>query len=493
MSIRYKLFFAILFANFFLAVAMYAVSIHNFKQGFIDYLSQVESEKLMPLSTALAREYEQQQSLQHLAQQHRRWRELIHTHVLDNKKPSPRLKKKPEEEKFTQNRFRDDHRHDDPKEHDNEQHSEKPRDRVKEPLPFDPRLLLLDSNRQVIIGNKEKVKQAVFQPVLFDGQTIGYLGIVRRQEFRSDIEKIFVDQQQQSFAAVLVILLLLSVAVAFPLASTLVRPINNLVRSTHDLTSGNYSVRTDVQQQDELGQLARDFNVLAKTLEENRKARQQWIADISHELRTPLAVLKGEIEAIQDGIRPMDSKSMESLAQEIEQLNCLVADLYQLTLSDMGGLSYKKVSVDVAELVDDTLEFFASDINKQQIEISKDIQYTGVISADRQRLLQLFSNLMQNSLRYTDKGGKIVISMAKNNAQLKIIWSDSSPGVSEEDLPRLFERLYRADNDSRNRQVAGAGLGLAICANIVEAHQGTISAGHSSLGGLQITITLAVD
>ena len=121
-----------------------------------------------------------------------------------------------------------------------------------------------------------------------------------------------------------------------------------MAAATHDLASGKYAVRIPVSSSDELGQLARDFNAMALTLEKNEKARRQWVADISHELRTPLAVLRGEIEALLDGIRNTTPEAIRSLHVETLRLHRLVEDLYQLALSDLGALTYRKEDLDLA-------------------------------------------------------------------------------------------------------------------------------------------------
>ncbi len=445
---------------------MYGLSIRNFEQGFIDYLNQNEAQKLQHLSQALAEEYAQHGGLHHLAKKQRIWHEMISDHLLLETRTNKR-------------------RHFNPKRTPSPDQKSTSRQ-----LAFDPRLLLLDQQQQIIIGNPKKQKQAVLHPVKWNNEIVAYLGVVRRTKLRGELENLFILNQQRTFTLVLGILLLLSAAIALPLASTLVSPIGRLVRATNRLISGEYTTRIEIKQRDELGALAEDFNNLAKTLDQNRQARQRWIADISHELRTPLAVLKGEIEAIQDGIRSADSQNIASLAQEVNQINALVDDLYQLTLSDQGGLTYKKSNIVFADIIIETLNVFDHQFQIQNIKVTSQLNFTDTLLADEQRLRQLIKNLIQNTLRYTDNNGALQVILEPQSDNISLIWQDSSPGVNEKELPRLLERLYRSDGDSRNRQVAGSGLGLSICKNIVDAHQGEISAQHSPLGGLKIVITL---
>src|SRR5690606_14832335 len=143
-----------------------------------------------------------------------------------------------------------------------------------------------------------------------------------------------------------------------PLSSLLVRPIHDIVAGHRALTRGDYGARIRPRSSDELAQLAQDFNTLAKTLEQNRAARQQWIADISHELRTPLAILRGELESLQDGVRPLSRESLDSLHHEVVRLNALVNDLHELSMSDLGALIYEMGNIDVVQVLEHSIDMY---------------------------------------------------------------------------------------------------------------------------------------
>src|SRR5690606_33000223 len=213
---------------------------------------------------------------------------------------------------------------------------------------------------------------------------------------------------------------------------------------------------------------------------------------ISHELRTPLAILQGELESMQDGIRPLDRDAIDSLHHEILHLSTLVKDLHELSLSDLGALVYAKERVNVTEILEQAVDMQQQLANRHGITVTLDIkaqQDDDIIEVlgDPNRLQQLFDNLLTNSFRYTDPGGELRISLREDHNHVVIEWYDSAPGVNDSDLGQLFERLYRVET-SRNRAKGGSGLGLAICQNIVVAHEGTIAASHSPLGGLKLTI-----
>ncbi|HDP1360681.1 TPA: two-component system sensor histidine kinase BaeA, partial [Klebsiella pneumoniae] len=194
-----------------------------------------------------------------------------------------------------------------------------------------------------------------------------------------------------------------------------------------------------------LGRLAQDFNQLASTLERNQQMRRDLMADISHELRTPLAVLRGELEAIQDGVRRFTPESIPSLQAEVATLTKLVDDLHQLSMSDEGALAYQKTSLDIITLLEVAAGAFRERFASRQLSIQVSLPEQAMIFGDRDRLMQLFNNLLENSLRYTDSGGSLHITARRSGQMLVIDFADSAPGVSDEQLARLCERFYRAE------------------------------------------------
>ena len=363
------------------------------------------------------------------------------------------------------------------------------------PGPRRPRLpfLVIDADRNPIVGNPADAEEANFRPLVHGGKTVGYIGLMSPKHFLGPLQQEFLKRQKSALILSVIGMILVAAILSFPLSSRMVRPIKAMASATRDLASGRYSVRVSVSSSDELGQLARDFNTMALTLEKNEKARRQWVADISHELRTPLSVLLGEIEALLEGIRSTTPESIRSLHAEALRLHRLVDDLYQLSLSDLGTLTYRKEDIDLVEVFDDSIEPYFEELTRKNITLTKDIPPGSklIVFADAERMHQLFANLIDNSLKYTDAGGELVMRLTCLNNRTVIDFEDTAPGVPEEELDRLFDRLYRVEA-SRNRASGGAGLGLAICKNIVEAHAGTISAHPSPLGGVLIRVTIPV-
>ena len=230
---------------------------------------------------------------------------------------------------------------------------------------------------------------------------------------------------------------------------------------------------------------------MADTLKAYETMRQQWITDISHELRTPLAILKGEIEAVQDGVRKIRPETLDSLHSEVMRLSKLVADLHALSLADTQDLQATLSDVHPLDILNEMANHYRGRMEDRRIEMRLALPdaYGPVIRGNRDRLAQLFANLLENTLRYTDAPGRLIVSAGRNDAGLTIRFDDSAPGVPRDALERIFERLYRVDS-SRNRRLGGSGLGLAICRQIVQAHGGAIRAEASPEGGLGIEIDL---
>ncbi|AOT07930.1 ATP-binding protein [Pseudoalteromonas luteoviolacea] len=361
------------------------------------------------------------------------------------------------------------------------------------------RLVFKSATGELLKGRKDSKNTTlwveVYQSDDNTGQLLGFIGLENGLEISNSLDSLFASRQQHWFLGIAVIAMLVSSLLAIPFSRFLVAPVLSLRAAAKKIAAGNYEPPFKSFSKDELGLLAKDLNTLAITLADNLQSRQQWIADISHELRTPIAVFKAELEGMIDGIIESDEAQLHSLYDEINRLTKLVDDLHQLSMSDRGSLSYHMQECDITEIIGHTFDSHLATLKSKHFEWTIEGQPGTMLYCDEARLLQLFGNFMQNTLRYTDSSetlpGKIRVLITMQKDQVLIRWQDSSPSVEPELLPKLFDRLYRVDK-ARDRASGGSGLGLAICASIVQAHSGTITATASELCGVSVDVTLPV-
>jgi two-component system sensor histidine kinase BaeS len=351
------------------------------------------------------------------------------------------------------------------------------------------RLFLLDATRVPLAGaDPGATAEAQLKAVMVEGDVIGWIGFAPLDQALPPEAQRFLGGQLKITALALTAGLAVAAVLAWILARNVSRPVQSIGAAVRRLSDGDFAARADSRFAGEIGDLAERVNQLAATLEKNRTARQRWMADIAHELRTPVAVMKGEIEAVADGIREPDRRTIASLAEEADHLASMVDDLQALALADAGALDLRKAPVNLDELVRQALEAFANRLEERGVRARSRIAANVVVIADAQRLRQLLHNLLENSARYVEPGGRLEVSLTPGKAAVLRL-EDSGPGVSDDQLARLFDRFYRVEG-SRSRTTGGSGLGLSICRNIVEAHGGSIEAGHSPLGGLSIRVEL---
>ena len=457
-KLHVKLFAAIAGAIALLTVAAYFVFTASFEYGFIQYLKRADEVRLERMSERLAEGYRARDGWSWIADDRERWIDMSREALgLTSAAGDTATGARPPQ-----------------------------RDT---PLTIDPRLMLFDVERRMVMGRSDLARGAHFMPVVVDNRTVGYLGYVPRPEVIASIERVYVQRQRIAFGVIAIGMLLASLLLAAGLAYWLTRRIRAIEQATNALIRGDYNPELPVSGNDELARLAQDVNTLARTLDAARSSRQQWIADIAHELRTPLSVLRAEIESLEDGVRPLDDAAVKSLSFEAQRLARLVEDLHTLSLSDLGALTYHKEPIDVSEVLGETLQAQQRTVSEHGLTLDLQLEPGVMVLADESRLAQVFANLLQNSLRYTDSPGTIAIRAHRDGHSVRIDWEDTAPGVAPEDLPRLTDRLFRVEG-SRSRDGGGSGLGLAIARAIVEGHSGTLSAHASRLGGLRIEIAL---
>lgn len=465
-----KLVIGLIFTSALLVGSVVAVSRWSFEQGLADYLAKMDAQQVAPLATMLSTDYAHHGSWMFLRRNPDLWRrmvgEVFRTPGRDGQRPA-----NPPLRPFGRRRA---------------MHPLRP---LFDPTGLRSRLRLLDANRQRIIGPPDSRHDGRLKALTVAGKTVGWLSISPLPLPENQLTAAFRAQQLRAFTWIALGALLVTPLLAYGLGRYLLHPLQRLTEAAHSLAAGRYGTRVPVQTRDELGRLAADFNRLAAVLESNERLRREAMADVSHELRTPLSLLRAEIEALQDGVRPCNAQRLQSLHATVQGLSRLVEDLYQLTLTDTGALTYRKERCDLAELLREAAQGAAEAVAAHGLVLKLDLHGPLPVTADPRRLRQLLDNLLKNSIRYTDRGGCIVMQASRSSDRIVLEVLDSAPAVDPDSLPRLFERFYRVEK-SRSRARGGAGLGLAVGKSIVQAHEGSIKARPSPLGGLAVIVTL---
>jgi two-component system sensor histidine kinase BaeS len=348
-----------------------------------------------------------------------------------------------------------------------------------------------------VVGADIDLPNAARLPIRHNKSVVGYLALAPLQGLESEADRAFIARQSGVIVLTGLCGLGFALVLSWLLARRWFKPIDELTQAAQDVARGRLSTRVAVQGSDELALLGKTFNDMAQRLDTVEASRRAWLADAAHELRTPLAAMRAEIEALQDGVRTFDERTALRLHRQVIRLGQLVDDLrssMREPRSDVLSATVYPLSL-LKEALDHTRDRFA----KRGIEVDRvavdriDSFSQPTVDGDAHRLHQVFMNLLENTLAYTDEGGALRIDVTVEGAWtgncLTLLFDDSSPGVPESELPRLFDRLFRGET-SRSRELGGSGLGLSICRATVEAHGGTIDASASPLGGLRVTVTL---
>jgi len=296
-----------------------------------------------------------------------------------------------------------------------------------------------------------------------------------------------------AFLAALLAFLLAGMAAGF-VTRLFTRPLVALTSAAERLGEGERGIRVPVPGgDDELARLAEAFNELVTRLERQETWRRDMVADVAHDLRTPLSVMRSEIEALQDGVRPVSAESLQMLHAEVMHLARLVSDLRTLSLTESAAIELDKAETPLREFLEDIAEFFA--VRARAAGTTVEVAHVRPEDArapfDRPRMERVLVNLVENSLTH-GAGGAVELSAEAGPSQVVISVRDHGPGLAEAALERVFERFYRAE-ESRTRRDAdsgGSGLGLPIAKALVEAHGGTISAANHPEGGALLEIRL---
>jgi two-component system OmpR family sensor kinase len=395
------------------------------------------------------------------------------------------------------------------------------------------RVILANSAGQVVLDSQAEIvgqalppnqlEQGV--PLTVNGQRVGTLLVVAPQSSPSAaLTDNFLTALNRGILLAAVFAGLVALLLGAVLVRQIIAPLRRLQSAAGAIAAGDLSQRVQVDSRDEVGDVAHSFNQMAEALERNERLRRHMIADIAHELRTPLTVIRGQLEALLDGVFPLTQEQLAPIYDEALLLSRLVADLRELALAEAGQLTIEHQPVDMGELAGRLVAAVQPAAADKDVALALHVSPPlPTVSADADRLSQVLHNLLSNALRHTPAGGRIEVSvktaaMEDLNGERSSVWqqeiaalpgnrsaghaaqsstiepsdapvlvtvSDTGPGIPAEDLPYIFDRFYRADK-SRSRAVGGSGLGLTIARYIVEAHGGRIWAESQVGEGTQV-------
>lgn len=365
------------------------------------------------------------------------------------------------------------------------------------PQPF----TLTDKNGNVILTNGRPDagrrvppnELELGEPLIEDGEVIGIF-IPAHEPFQGSPRELeFIERTNLTLVYGALIGAVIALLLGIVLSRTITRPIRELTQATQAISEGDLTQQVRVRTNDELGELAQAFNKMSAELARSINTRKQMTADIAHELRTPLSLILGHAEAVHDGVLPSTKENFEIIREEAARLDHLVEDLRTLSLADAGELTFNPQSVQPGKLLEEAANLYQVQAQKKNIKLDLDIAPSlPALELDPGRMTQVITNILDNALRHTPENGRISLSATQENDKVKIAIQDSGPGLSPEDLKRIFDRFYRADS-SRQRDGAvpgGSGLGLAIARSIVRLHNGQLSAESEPGGGLRVIISL---
>jgi two-component system sensor histidine kinase BaeS len=277
------------------------------------------------------------------------------------------------------------------------------------------------------------------------------------------------------FLAAVLIAVAISVALAIVLAAWLSRPLRQMARAAERIAGGDYTTRVPGSGPNELASLADSFNRMAESLAQQEQQRADFIANAAHELRTPLTNLQGYLEALRDGVIAPTPEQFKSLHEEAQRLVRLSRSLEALAVHQRAEDAVRRESVDVAKAIRSAYEFARPAFEAKAIEVDMSLPDGLLARTEPDGLAQVLANLLQNASRYTPQGGSAAIRAWGQRSRVLVAVSNTGDGIPNADLPHVFERFYRVEK-SRDAARGGAGIGLAIVKQLVEASGGRVGA-----------------
>ncbi|HEX6581786.1 MAG TPA: ATP-binding protein [Actinomycetota bacterium] len=278
---------------------------------------------------------------------------------------------------------------------------------------------------------------------------------------------------------------LVALPVGFLLARRATAPARELARAARGFASGDRTRRVPYETRDEFGEMARAFNAMGDAVEEEDRLRRGFAAEVAHEVRTPLAIIRSQIEAIQDGVIEPNPPAVASLHEETLRLTRLMGDLETLASADAAGFSLSPQVVSLGPLLDETVRGFAARFVGQGVTLHTELDDV-TADVDPNRMRQVAANLLSNALKFTPPGGSVTLSLRSEHGQAVITVVDTGPGISAEDLPHVFDRFFRG----QGVRASGSGIGLTVVRELIEAHGGSVAVSSELGAGATFAVRL---
>lgn len=357
------------------------------------------------------------------------------------------------------------------------------------PGPLAGRVLLVDPQGQAIAGPTTSLTPRAERPVVVDGRTVATARLVRPPEL-SDQDRRTLATQYIGIAAIVLVLFVLLLVMAYVFARRWSRPQLQLYRMSRDVVNGDLDLYFDEEGPAEVVATMRNLRRIASQFSRLETARRTWLVSISGELKGPTENMGEHFIKLCEMEPPLPPELIGAIEVDTRRLIHMAEDLNAVALADLGRLPVTFAPVDPRALIHNAIYADKKRAEAQgvRLETSTLPEYTVIVKWDGARIEQLFGALIDNSLRYTPKNGRIVLGLESSRDAWRLIIDDNAPGVDVMLAQRLFEPFYRSSD--RADESAASGLGLATARAIVEAHHGRIEASRSPIGGLRVTVIL---
>ncbi|MCT8137736.1 GHKL domain-containing protein [Anaerobacillus sp. CMMVII] len=352
--------------------------------------------------------------------------------------------------------------------------------------------LIIDSARHLHMMQMPRIENLDrdLYSITVDDQQIGTLLVFFPREY-VNIDSQFLQQFNKYIVVAALTMILISILISYLLSKKLSQGLRRVSMATGELRKNNLEIRIPEDNQvEEINQLAKSFNDLALSLSNQEKLRKQFTNDLAHELRTPLATLRSQIEAFLDGVWEPTPERLQQGHQELMRLVRLVDDLEKLLAAENPQIQLRLTNINLRDALQSLNVSFHSLFKEKGIRLHiEEAKPELFIHADQDRFYQILINLLNNALKYTNEGGTVTLTTKQKDDEVHFIIEDNGQGISEADLPHIYERFYRGEK-SRNRKTGGVGIGLSIVKALVDAHKGKIMIESEQTKGTKVVVSL---